>query len=620
MANLAPGVEIFERSFSQRLEVTNQATFATLGLFRKGPVNERITLNNVEDLNNIFGTPDDVSYFYYFPVAKILDQSPVHLVRIEESEKYCAGVTVGISGGEATSWATPVQVKAYPLSYDSIFQPDDDLVTQIEFTGGETDTMSFVAVGPGPAYESVAVAIVNSVDNPLLVNLRTELADAITPAEKQAICEAAYNTSLSGTGGISFTLVEDLIDPTNSYSINEDLLDTYLAFENGPTEEDQFTLLEFEAGSLVNAYLVSTDPESRDKFAKSDFANKVVKELSGNLRVFVSNSKLTAANVQPQSQGMTYLQGADVLSEDLNGLTDEIYTNLNDNFLSKEDILFSAFVDIDFDLPVKQRMDEIANIRKDCIALLNVPADRMINLVTEQKTKQTTTLVKDWVDNDLNINSSYSGIYSQYFKIYDPFADDERWIPCTGHVAERMGFTFKNFEPWFAFAGLERGIVSGVLKVAYNPTDAQRKVLYPARINPIVDFRGEGIVIFGQKTLQSFASSTDRLNVRNLFIYIGREVAKFSRVILFQPNDELTRNLWLSQVNPFMGSIQARRGVFDFRVICDESNNPQEVVARNEFVGFIMVKPTTTAEFIKIVIADVGGNLSFDEVLGGIQV
>lgn len=620
MANLAPGVEVFERSFSQRLEVNNQATFATIGLFKKGPVNERITLNNVQDLNTIFGTPDDISYMFYFPVAKILDQSPVHLVRIEESTKFCAGLTVGISGGDNTAWSTPVQVSAYPLSYDSIFTPDDDLVTQVEFTGGETDTMTFCAVGPGHAYEQVSIAIINGTDYPLLQDLRTELSEVITPAEKLAVTQSAYNTSLSGSGGIEFTLMEDLIDPTDNYSINEDLLDQYLAFDIGPANDNEFVLLEYEASALVNAYLVSTDPEARDQFAKSNYVNKVVRELSANLRVFTSTSKMTSASVAPQSIGKTALSGASDLSTTLNGLTDEIYINLNDNFGSKEDILFSAFVDLDFALPVKQRMDEIANIRKDCIALLNVPSDRMINLVTEQKTRQTTTLVKDWVDTDLKINSSYSAIYAQYFKVYDPYADEERWIPCTGHVAERMGFTFKNFEPWYAFAGLERGVISGVLKVAYNPTDAQRKVLYPNRINPIVDFRGEGIVIFGQKTLQSFASSTDRINVRNLFIHITREVSKFSRVILFMPNDGLTRNLWLSQVIPFMGSIKSRRGVYDYKVICDESNNPMEVVARNEFVGFIMVKPTTTAEFIKIVLADVGGTLSFDEVLGGIQV
>jgi hypothetical protein len=620
MANLAPGVEIFERSFSQRLEVTNQATFATLGLFRKGPVNERITLNNVNDLNNIFGTPDDVTYPFYFPVAKILETAPVHLVRIEESTINCAAITVGISGGETSAWATPVQVLAYPLSYQTLFQPDDDVVTQIEFTGGETNTITICAVGPGPAYEEVSIAIINNIDYPILQDLRTELADAVTPSEVQAIGQAAYNLSLSGSGGMTLSLADDLIDPTDSYSVDTSLLDTYIAFDNGPVSATDFVLHEFEANALVNSYLVSVDPESKDQFAKSNFVNKVVRELSANIRVFVSTAKATAASVSPQSTGKVNLAGADALSTSLNGLTDEIYTNLNDSFLSKEDILLSAFVDLDFDIAVKQRMDEISQVRKDCIALLNVPSDRMINLVTEQKTQQTTTLVKDWVDSDLNINSSYSAIYAQYFQVYDPFSDEERWIPATGHVAERMGYTFNNFEPWFAFAGLERGIVSGVLKVAYNPTDAQRKVLYPARINPIVDFRGEGIVIFGQKTLQSFASSTDRINVRNLFIHIGREVAKFSRVILFQPNDELTRNLWLSQVTPFMASIQARRGVFEFRVICDTSNNPTEVVARNEFVGFIMIKPTTTAEFIKIVIADVGGNLSFDEVLGGVQV
>ncbi len=278
----------------------------------------------------------------------------------------------------------------------------------------------------------------------------------------------------------------------------------------------------------------------------------------------------------------------------------------------------NALIDMDFPTPVKQRLDGIASSRKDCIALLCPEASTMINLSTGQKTNKPTSAIKNYVNDTLNIDSSYSGIYANFFEVYDEFNEKKRWIPCTGHVANRMAFTFDNFDPWYAFAGFERGVIpSGVTRVAYNASDEQQKVLYTNRINPVLDESEAGIVIMGQKTLQSTSSNTDRLNIRNLYIKIARDVAKFSKFVLFAPNDELTRAQWRTQVNNYLNGIFQRRGLLEYRVVCSEVNNPQEVVARNEFQGWLMLRPTAAAEFVKLQIADVGGVLSFDEVLSG---
>jgi len=619
-ANLAPGVEIIERSFSQRIEAGDLTSFATLGLFSKGPVNEVVTVTSTEQLNDVFGTPDDTSYKYYFPVAKILDEAPVQLVRIEDSEKNCASITVAISAGElGTIIENPIQVKAYPLSYDSIFTPDDDSITQVEYDSNVSDTILVAAVGPGTYYENINVSIINYEDYGYLQDLQLSLAEANTPSEVQAVGAATYSLAVSGVG-MTLGLAEELIDPDNSYDVDGELLETYLSFENGPSASDEFMIYEFENQTLISPYLVSVDSTKKDSQAKSLFANRVVEEGSVNIRVFVSTSKTAAAGVTVNTIPKTALAGADALSTSIATLTDECYTQLNENFSSKEEIAFTAFVDLDFPLAVKQRMDEIAQVRKDVIALLNVESSRMINLNSGQKTKNQTTLVKTWVEDTLNINSSYSGVYANYFQVYDQFADELRWIPYTGHVANRMAFTFNNYEPWFAVAGLERGIISGVQKVAYNPNDKQRKVIYPARINPIVDFRGDGIVIYGQKTLQSFASNTDRLNVRNLLIYLAKALESYSRTTLFKQNDEFSRAEWRAQVGPFLNSVLQRRGVLEYKVICSEENNPPEVVARNEFQAYVIVRPTPVAEFIKVVIADVGGALTISEVLSGVIV
>jgi hypothetical protein len=597
--------------------------FSTFGLFNKGPVNEVVRITSTDQLVKKFGRPDDNTYKYFFPISTMLDQAPVNVVRVEQSDETCAGLTVATSGGETVGIETPVEVLAYPLTYESVFQPDDQAVpvTQIEFTGGEENTITFAGTGPGQYYNQVKVAVVNKADYDLLRDLQLSLAEAITPTDVQIVGQTAYNLAISGSGGLTESLAADLIDPSNAYDIDVEALEGYLFFENGPAADDEFGVYEYEGDSLVNAYLVSTDPEKKDIFAKSMFANKVINESSENIRVFVGTSKLTAAAVEPQTLPKTALSGA----SDISGTTeadvaDEIYIQLNELFLNKEEISFTAFVDLDFPLAIKQRMDQICQIRMDCIALLNVDASKMINLTTGQKVAGATTAIKNWVDNDLNINSSYSGLYANYFQVYDPYNDENRWIPCTGHVANRMAFTFAQFEPWYAFAGLERGIISGVLKVAFNPDDPKRKVLYPARVNCIVDFRGEGVVIWGQKTLLATPSSLDRLNVRNLFIYIEKALERFSRFTLFKQNDGFTRAEWRAAVNPFMESVYQRRGVLEYLIVCDESNNTPEVVARNEFQAYVLVRPTPVVEFIKIVVADVGGTLSLQEAVQGVQI
>ena len=618
-SNLAPGVEIIERSFSQRIESGALTKFATLGMFSKGPVNEATKINSPAELEEIFGAPDDSNYQYFFPVSTMLEQAPVELVRVEESTKKCAAFTVGVSGSAGLQTPeTTIDVGAYPLTYDSLYTPDDDLVTQIDLvTLDMQDTITVAAVGPGTYYNNISVAFVNSADYALLQEMQLSLAEALTPAEVQAVGQTTYATAVSGSGGLDSALAMELIDPSNSYDVDEELLDAYLSFENGPNSATQFGIYEFEGSSLVGSYLVSVDPTEKDQFAKTIFANRVVADSSINIDVFVGSSKTTADAVTPPTLPRTALSGASVLSQNAATLTDEFYQQLNENFYSKEEIEFTALIDLDFPLAIKQRMDQISQVRKDCVALLNVPADRMINISTGTKTSNQTTLVKNWTDSDLKINSSYSALYANYFQVYDFFNDENRWVPCTGHIANRLAFTFENFEPWYAVAGLERGVISGVLKVAFNPNDAQRKVLYPARINPVVDFRGEGVVIWGQKTLLSVASSLDRLNVRNLLIYIERALERFSRNTLFKQNDEFTRAEWRANAGPFLNSIVQRRGLLDYKVVCDESNNPPEVVARNEFQAYVLVRPTPVAEFIKIIVADVGGNLTFDEVLAG---
>jgi phage tail sheath protein FI len=616
-SNLAAGVDIIERHFSQRVEAVGTIAYGTLGVFSKGPVNERRRITSESQMVTVFGKPTKFSAPYFLAISAILDQAPVEVVRVEDGEVSCAGFTVGLSGGQSAAISTPVDVLAYPLTYDSIFTEQDG-VTQIQVPNGLTNSMTFLAVGPGEVYNNVQVAVINSADYEAISQFRSSLADAITPTQVQTIAQTTYNLALSGSG-MSLSLAEDLIDINASFQVDTQQLDEYLAFENGPSAADEFGVYEYVSGTLQNTYLVSVNPDKKDRYAKSMFANRVIGDTSENIKAFVGTSRVGAVSVAPASIAKTNLSGASILSSSASVLTDELYQQLNANFYSKEDVELAALVDLDFPVAIKQRMVEICEARKDCVAILNVAADTMINLNTEQKTANQTTLIKQWTDNVLNINSSYAALYANYFKVYDQYNDEERWIPCTGHIARQYAFTVNSFDVWSAVAGLERGLINGVIKVAYNPNEDQTKVIYPSRINPVVSFRGEGVVIWGQKTLQSAASATDRMNVRQLMIFIANTVASFSRSTIFRQNDEFTRAQWRANVGPFLNGILQRRGIEDYKIVCDASNNPPEVTDRNEFQAYILIRPTTVAEFIKITIADVGGSLTINEALAGIK-
>jgi len=171
-------------------------------------------------------------------------------------------------------------------------------------------------------------------------------------------------------------------------------------------------------------------------------------------------------------------------------------------------------------------------------------------------------------------------------------------------------------DPWFSPAGLQRGQIKNVIKLAYNPTKAQRDDLYKNGINPVISSAGDGTILFGDKTMLSYASAFDRINVRRLFIVLEKAISKAARNSLFEFNDAFTRAQFVNLVEPFLRTVQARRGIYDFRVVCNETNNTPDVVDRNEFVGDIYIKPARSINYIQLNFIAVATGVSFEEVLG----
>jgi phage tail sheath protein FI len=200
--------------------------------------------------------------------------------------------------------------------------------------------------------------------------------------------------------------------------------------------------------------------------------------------------------------------------------------------------------------------------------------------------------------------------------MYDKYNDVYRFVPLNGDTAGLCAYTDGVADPWFSPAGYNRGSVRGAIKLAYNPMKADRDILYKARINPVVDFPGQGVTLFGDKTALTKPSAFDRINVRRLFLVLEKAIATAAKYMLFEFNDEFTRAQFRNMVEPFLRDVQGRRGIFDFKVVCDSTNNTGEVIDRNEFIGDIYIKPARSINFITLNFIAVRTGVAFSEVGG----
>ena len=251
----------------------------------------------------------------------------------------------------------------------------------------------------------------------------------------------------------------------------------------------------------------------------------------------------------------------------------------------------------------------IVDERRDCMLFVSPRRGNLIGV--SSAATQTDNLISFF---DQLPSSSYIVFDSGYKYIYDKYNDVYRSVPCNGDIAGLCLQTTEVAEPWFSPAGFQRGIVRNAIKLAYTPNKTQRDRLYSARINPVVSFPGQGIVLFGDKTAQGFASAFDRINVRRLFLTIERVISGAAKSQLFEQNDETQRGFFLNIVEPYLRDVQGRRGVTDFLVKCDESNNPPESVDRGEFNAEIYVKPTRTINYITLTFVATRTGVAFTEV------
>ena len=250
--------------------------------------------------------------------------------------------------------------------------------------------------------------------------------------------------------------------------------------------------------------------------------------------------------------------------------------------------------------------------RKDCMAFISPPKSAVVNQSGSESDNITT-----WLGN-IGTTSSYTVADSGWKYLYDKYNNVYRWIPLNGDIAGLCVNTDTVRDPWYSPAGFNRGAIKNAIKLAWNPNKTNRDVLYAQGVNPVVSFPGQGIVLFGDKTLKNKPSAFDRINVRRLFIVLEKSIAKAAQFSLFEFNDEFTRAQFVALVTPFLRDVQGRRGITDFKVVCDTTNNTSQVIDSNQFVGDIYIKPARSINFIQLNFVAVGTGVDFTTVVGAV--
>lgn len=250
----------------------------------------------------------------------------------------------------------------------------------------------------------------------------------------------------------------------------------------------------------------------------------------------------------------------------------------------------------------------VADLRKDCVAFVSPPYEAAV------ANTGTASLIVSY-RNGLAA-TSYGFMDSGWKYMYDKYNDKYRWVPLNADMAGLCVRTDQTRDPWFSPAGFQRGQIRNVIKLSFNPKQSDRDTLYKAGVNPVVSFPGDGTLLYGDKTMQGRPSAFDRINVRRLFIVLEKAISRAAKAQLFEFNDEFTRAQFTNLVEPFLRSVKGRRGIFDYRVVCDATNNTPEVVDSNRFVGDIYIKPARSINFIQLNFVAVRSGVSFDEVVG----
>lgn len=553
---LSPGVNVSEVDLTTVVPSLATTIGGFAGNFNWGPVNEIITISNEVQLVEKFGKPDSNTATSFFTAANFLQYgSDLRVIR-----------SVGSTANNATNSGTPVRV----LNKTDYEQNHASGSASIQWAAKYPGSLGN-AIRVSMADANVATGWTYSGEFSSTPATSTYATRAATSNDEVHIVVVDLTGAITGTAN---TVVEkfgflskagDAKNTDGSSNYYKDVINSkskYIWWMGHPDTGDNWGQTAIQVANTGGGY---------DGLAVNNF------DLSSG-----KDTAPTAGNRNTSYDLFTNVDSVDVsllLSGECTGDT------------------------------VPDHLVSIAETRKDCLVFVSPQLSDVLN-----NSGLEASSIKTY--RDTITSSSYAVMDSGWKYQYDKYNDVYRWLPLNGDIAGLCVKTDLDRDPWFSPAGLNRGQIKNVVKLAWNPTKAERDTLYNSGINPVVTFPGEGTVLFGDKTLLNRPEAMDRINVRRLFIVLEKTVARASRSSLFEFNDEFTRAQFVNLVEPYLREIQGRRGIYDFRVVCDTTNNTPEVIDRNEFVGDIYVKPARSINFIQLNFVAVRTGVAFNEIVG----
>tara|TARA_B100001093_G_scaffold508097_1_gene569646 strand:- start:1142 stop:2824 length:1683 start_codon:yes stop_codon:yes gene_type:complete len=555
---VSPGVQVKEIDATGVVPAVSSSIGGFAGSFNWGPVDEIVSVSSEKQLADTFGSPDDNTYKYFLTAASFLKYgNALKVVRVASGHD-----NANAAGG-------------------NLLIKNREDYTNLNLSG--VSQGAWIAKYPGELGNSLKVSV--------------------CPANATAFNAWTYASEFSGQPGTS-QYATDLGQTSANDEMHIVVID-----ENGSFTGKTGTVLEtFE--------FVSQGSDAKKSDGTSNYYKDVINNNSAYIWFLAAPTGLSDAGAAISATS-SYTTVTSAVDNSLSGATDDNTPSTGEiisgfaKFADSETVdvnLLFAYPDANGASTIAADLIAKAIARKDVMAFVSPPIEDSVGTATPAAD------VKAWADT--LTSTSYASTDSGAVYVYDKYNDVYRWIGASGHQAGLCANADNVADTWFSPAGVNRGQLLGITKLAYNPVKADRDTLYKARVNPIVSFPGQGTILFGDKTLLSRPSAFDRINVRRLFIVLEKAVATAAKAQLFEFNDEFSRAQFRNLVEPFLRDVKGRRGLTDFAVICDTTNNTGQVIDSNRFVADIFIKPARSVNFITLNFVATRTGVDFSEIAG----
>ena len=633
---LSPGVLVVEKDLTNIIPAVASSIGGYAGNFAWGPSDEPVTISSEAELIKVFGKPNTVTFQSFFSAANFLAYSG-NLVVVR---------AVGSVAKNATADGSGLLIKNEDV-WENQYQDGSGAVGLFaaKYAGSLGNSLKVSMADAGSFSRTLTGTISTNLSGP---NLTAE----ITGVSTLFTTEVIVGDTLMTSAGVVVGTVLEITDATTLTLVEAATVSLTAAanavaeweyageFDSAPNTSDFATNL---GGLNDELHIVVVDQDG----VVTGTPNTLLEKFVGVSKAFDAKSNQGANNFyRTVLRGSQFIYWMDHQTTGLSGsgsawgiaaqnasfktqvapTSVSLAGGVSESALTSGEVraAYDKFADVetlDVNLifmgqhslsDAKYVIENIAESRKDCIVFCSPSQASVVN----NAGGEAADIIAERIDASFNVNSSYGVMDTGWKSQYDKYNDLYRWIPLNADVAGLCARTDLTNDPWWSPGGFSRGQIKNVVKLAFKPNKTERDNLFKKGINPVVSFPGEGTILYGDKTLLAKPSAFDAINVRRLFIVLEKAIATAARQQLFEFNDSFTRAAFRNMTEPFLRDVQGRRGVYDFRVICDTTNNTGEVIDRNEFTADIYIKPARSIRSITLNFIATCTGVAFEEIVG----